>query len=29
MAQRNATHNRRVRTIAYKQVVFLAVTYGE
>jgi hypothetical protein len=27
--RRKATHNRRVRTIAYKQVVFLDVTYGE
>ena len=29
MAQRQATHNRRVRTIASKQAVFLGVTYGE
>jgi len=27
--RRKATHNRQVRTIAYKQVVFLDVTYGE
>jgi transposase len=29
LGRRKATHNRRVRTIAYKQVVFLDVTYGE
>jgi Transposase len=29
LGSRKATHNRRVRTIAYKQVVFLDVTYGE
>src|SRR5512135_798025 len=27
--RRKATHHRRVRTIAYKQVVFLDLTYGE
>src|SRR5829696_9863045 len=29
LGRRKATHNRLVRTIAYKQVVFLDVTYGE
>jgi hypothetical protein len=29
LGRRKATHNRRVRTIAYKQVVYLDVTYGE
>jgi hypothetical protein len=29
LGHRKATHNRRVRTIAYHQVVFLEVTYGE
>src|SRR4051812_34890733 len=29
LGRRKATHNRRVRTLAYKQVVFLDVTYGE
>src|SRR3954463_9750873 len=29
LGRRKATHNRQVRTIAYKQVVFLDVTYGE
>src|SRR3954447_11405326 len=29
LGRRKAIHNRRVRTIAYKQVVFLDVTYGE
>ena len=29
MGNRKAIHHRRVRTIAYKQVVFLDVTYGE
>lgn len=29
LGRRKAAHNRRVRTIAYKQVVFLDVTYGE
>jgi hypothetical protein len=29
LARRKATHHRRVRTLAYKQVVFLDVTYGE
>src|SRR3954469_23452793 len=29
LGHRKAIHNRRVRTIAYKQVVFLDVTYGE
>ena len=29
LGRRKATHNRRVRTIAYKQVAFLDVTYGE
>ncbi len=28
LGHRKAIHNRRVRTIAYKQVVFLDVTYG-
>src|SRR5262245_36323750 len=28
-ARRKATHHRRVRSLAYKQVVFLDVTYGE
>jgi Transposase len=29
LGRRKATHHRRVRTLAYKQVVFLDVTYGE
>jgi hypothetical protein len=29
LGRRKATHNRRVRTLAYKQVVVLDVTYGE
>ena len=29
LGQRKATHNRLVRTIAYKRVVYLDVTYGE
>ncbi len=29
LGNRKAIHHRRVRTIAYKQVVFLDVTYGE
>jgi hypothetical protein len=29
LGRRKAVHNRQVRTIAYKQVVFLDVTYGE
>lgn len=29
LGRRKATHNRQVRTIAYKQVVFLDITYGE
>jgi transposase-like protein len=29
LGRRKATHNRLVRTLAYKQVVFLDVTYGE
>ena len=29
LARRKATHHRRVRSLAYKQVVFLDVTYGE
>ena len=29
LGRRKATHNRPVRTIAYKQVAFLDVTYGE
>ena len=29
MGHRKAVHNRQVRTIAYKQVVYLDVTYGE
>ena len=29
LARRKATHRRRVRSLAYKQVVFLDVTYGE
>src|SRR5664279_339096 len=29
LGRRKATHHRQVRTIAYKQVVFLDVTYGE
>jgi hypothetical protein len=29
LGRRKATHHRRVRTIAYKQVVYLDVTYGE
>jgi hypothetical protein len=29
LGRRKAIHNRQVRTIAYKQVVFLDVTYGE
>ena len=29
LGNRKAIHNRQVRTIAYKQVVFLNVTYGE
>jgi transposase-like protein len=29
LGRRKATHNRRVRTIAYKRVVYLDVTYGE
>ena len=29
LGRRKATHRRRVRTIAYKQVVFLDITYGE
>jgi hypothetical protein len=27
LGRRKATHNRQVRTIAYKQVVFLDITY--
>jgi hypothetical protein len=29
LARRKATHHRWVRSLAYKQVVFLDVTYGE
>ena len=29
LGNRKAIHHRRVRTIAYKQVVFLDITYGE
>src|SRR3954465_1027610 len=29
LGRRKATHKRRVRTLAYKQVVVLDVTYGE
>src|SRR3954452_2928539 len=29
LGRRKATHHRRVRTLAYKQVVYLDVTYGE
>src|SRR4051812_19433139 len=29
LGRRKATHNRRVRTLAYKQVAYLDVTYGE
>ena len=29
LGRRKATHNRRVRSLAYKQVVVLDVTYGE
>src|SRR3954454_5938167 len=29
LARRKATHHRRVRTLAYKQVVFLDVAYAE
>jgi hypothetical protein len=29
LGRRKATHHRRVRTLAYKRVVFLDVTYGE
>src|SRR5918993_4046208 len=29
LGRRKAVHNRRVRTIAYKQVAFLDITYGE